>query len=129
MTMKISNLKFTSEMRENVWRGHSVEKPREDACRMIGNEQHAQNYIEEFGDVEIVNTGRGNHWEVPAFKVGRDEYGKLKQAYCDQHGSNQGLTLKNRARLAPPTRGVKLSCFILRKQPVWTGQTKESLVQ
>ena len=88
MTMKISNLKFTSEMRENVWRGHSVEKPREDACRMIGNEQHAQNYIEEFGDVEIVNTGRGNHWEVPAFKVGRDEYGKLKQAYCDQHGSN-----------------------------------------
>ena len=54
MTMKISNLEFTTEMRENVWRGHSVEKPKEHAHRMIGNERQAQNFIDEFGDVEIV---------------------------------------------------------------------------
>ena len=59
--MRISELEFTTEMREDVWRGHSVEKPREDACRMIGNERHAQQYIDQFGDVEIVHTGRGNH--------------------------------------------------------------------
>jgi len=88
MTMKVSELKFTPEMRENVWIGHSVEKPKEDAHRMIGNERHAQSFIDEFGDVEIVFNAEYNYWEVPAFKAGRDEYGKLKQAYCDQHGSN-----------------------------------------
>ena len=42
-----------------------------------------------FGDVEIaLNTEYSPRWEVAAFKVGRDEYGKLKQAYCDQFGSN-----------------------------------------
>tara|TARA_R100001132_G_C3257319_1_gene82522 strand:- start:143 stop:403 length:261 start_codon:yes stop_codon:yes gene_type:complete len=86
--MKISNLEFTTEMRENVWRGHSVEKPKEDAHRMIGNERHAQNFIDEFGDVEIVFNEKYKHWEVPAFAEGRAEYGKLKQAYCDQFGSN-----------------------------------------
>ena len=85
--MRVSELEFTTEMRENVWRGHSVET-KTDACRMIGNERHAQNYIEEFGDVEIVHAGRGNHWEVPAFKAELAEYSKLKQAYCDQYGSN-----------------------------------------
>ena len=88
MTMKVSDLEFTTEMRENVWRGHSVEKPKEDAHRMIGNERHAQNFIDEFGDVEIVFNAKYKHWEVPAFKAERDEYSKLKQAYCDQHGSN-----------------------------------------
>ena len=90
--MRVSELKFTPEMRENVWIGHSVEKPKEDAHRMIGNERHAQSFIDEFGDVEIVFNAEYNYWEVPAFKAGRDEYGKLKQAYCDQYGSNQGLT-------------------------------------
>ena len=43
----------------------------------------------EYGDVEIVlNTEYAPHWQVAAFKVGRDEYGKLKQAYCNQYGSN-----------------------------------------
>jgi hypothetical protein len=88
MTMKVSELKFTPEMRENVWIGHSVEKPKEDAHRMIGNERHAQNFIDEFGDVEIVFNAEYNHWKVPAFKAGRDEYSKLKQAYCNQFGSN-----------------------------------------
>ena len=88
MTMKVSNLEFTTEMRENVWVGHSVQKPKEDAHRMIGNERHAQTYIDEFGDVEIVFNEKYKHWEVPAFAEGRAEYGKLKQAYCDQFGSN-----------------------------------------
>ena len=87
MTMKVSNLEFTTEMRENVWRGHSVQTDT-DANRMIGNERHAQQYIEEFGDVEIVFNAKYKHWVVPAFKAERDEYSKLKQAYCDQFGSN-----------------------------------------
>ena len=88
MTMKVSDLEFTTEMRENVWRGHSVEKPKEDAHRMIGNERHAQNFIDEFGDVEIVFDAKYKQFVVPAFKAERDEYSKLKQAYCDQFGSN-----------------------------------------
>jgi len=89
MTMKISNLKFTTEMLNDVWKGHSVEMPKTDAHRMVSNPKAAANYIAEFGDVEIVlNTEYAPHWQVAAFKVGRDEYGKLKQAYCDQFGSN-----------------------------------------
>ena len=89
MTMKISNLKFTAEMLENVWAGHSVEMPKTDAHRIVSNPKAAANYIAEFGDVEIVlNTEYAPHWQVAAFKAGRDEYGKLKQAYCDQFGSN-----------------------------------------
>ena len=89
MTMKISNLKFTTEMLNDVWKGHSVEMPKTDAHRMVSNPKAAANYIAEFGDVEIVlNTEYSPRWEVAAFAEGRAEYGKLKQAYCDQFGSN-----------------------------------------
>ena len=89
MTMKISSLEFTTEMLNDVWKGHSVEMPKTDALRIVSNPKAAADFIAEFGDVEIVlNTEYAPHWEVAAFKAGRDEYGKLKQAYCDQHGSN-----------------------------------------
>ena len=85
--MRVSELKFTPEMREDVWQGHSVQTT-SDAHRMIGKERHAQGYIEDFGDVEIVFNTDYNYWEVPAFKAEIAEYSKLKQAYCDQFGSN-----------------------------------------
>jgi len=89
MTMKVSNLKFTTEMLNDVWKGHSVDLPKTDARRMVSNPKAAADYIAEYGDVEIVlNTEYAPCWEVPAFKVERDEYGKLKQAYCNQYGSN-----------------------------------------
>ena len=89
MTMKVSNLKFTTEMLNDVWKGHSVEMPKTDAHRMVSNPKAAADYIANFGDVEIVlNTEYSECWEVPAFAEGRAEYGKLKQAYCDQFGSN-----------------------------------------
>ena len=89
MTMKVSNLKFTTEMLENVWKGHSVEMPKTDALRIVSNPKAAADFIAEFGDVEIVlNTEYAPYWEVPAFKAEVDEYSKLKQAYCDQYGSN-----------------------------------------
>ncbi len=84
---RISELEFTTEMRESVWQGHSVQTT-SDAWRMIANERHAEQYIEEFGDVEIVHTGRGKHWEVPAFKVECDAYKALKAAHCAKYGSN-----------------------------------------
>jgi len=84
--MRVSELEFTTEMRENVWRGHSVEKPKEDAHRLIANEEHAQNYIDQFGDVEIVFNEEYKYWKVPAFKVGRDEYSRLKQIDCERWG-------------------------------------------
>ena len=89
MTMKVSNLKFTTEMLNDVWKGHSVEMPKTDALRIVSNPKAAADFIAEFGDVEIVlNTEYAPRWKVAAFKVGRDEYGKLKQAYCNQYGSN-----------------------------------------
>lgn len=86
--MRVSDLEFTTEMRENVWRGHSVETT-SDSLRMIGNERHAQQYIDQFGDVEIVLDEEYNTWKVPAFAEQREEYCDAKQKYCEQHGSNQ----------------------------------------
>ncbi len=87
--MRVSELEFTTEMLSDVWAGHSVELPKTDARRMVSNPEAAADYIAEYGDVEIVlNTEYAPHWEVAAFKAGRDEYGKAKQAYCNQFGSN-----------------------------------------
>ena len=87
--MRVSELKFTPEMRENVWKGHKIEMPKTDALRYVSNPKAAADFVANFGDVEIVlNTEYAPHWEVAAFKVERDEYSKLKQAYCNQFGSN-----------------------------------------
>jgi cAMP phosphodiesterase len=89
MTMKISSLEFTTEMLNDVWKGHSVEMPKTDALRIVSNPKAAADFIAEFGDVEIVlNTEYAPRWKVAAFAESRGEYGKLKQAYCDQYGSN-----------------------------------------
>jgi len=86
--MRVSELKFTPEMLENAWRGHAIEMPKTDAQRYVSNPEAAAKFIEAFGDVEIVRNEYYKCWEVPAFAEGRAEYGKLKQAYCDQFGSN-----------------------------------------
>ena len=84
--MRISDLEFTDEMRENVWRGHSVELPKNDAHRMIANERHAQDFIDDNGDVEIVWNEQYKHWEVPAFAESRRIYGEAKQRACATWG-------------------------------------------
>jgi len=86
--MRVSELKFTPEMLENAWRGHAIEMPKTDAQRYVSNPEAAAKFIEAFGDVEIVRDEYYKCWRVPAFAEGRAEYGKLKQAYCDQFGSN-----------------------------------------
>ena len=88
MTMKVSNLEFTTEMSENVWRGHRVEMPKTDALRYVSSDKAAADFIAEFGDVEIVLDEKYGHYAVPAFKVERDEYCKIKQAHCEIYGSN-----------------------------------------
>ena len=86
--MKVSELKFTPEMLENAWKGHAVEMPKTDALRYVSNPKAAADFVANFGDVEIVlNTEYSPRWEVPAFKVERDEYCKLKQAHCERWGS------------------------------------------
>jgi len=86
--MKVSNLEFTTEMSENAWRGHRVEMPKTDAQRYVSSDKAAADFIAEFGDVEIVLDEKYGHYAVPAFKVGRDEYCEIKQAYCNVYGSN-----------------------------------------
>ena len=88
MTMKVSDLKFTTEMLENAWRGHAIEMPKTDAQRYVSNPEAAAKFIEAFGDVEIVRNEYYKCWEVPAFAASREEYSKVKQAYCNQYGSN-----------------------------------------
>jgi len=86
--MKVSDLEFTTEMSQSIWGGHRVEMPKTDAQRYISSDKAAADFIEQFGDVEIVLDEKYGHYAVPAFKVERDEYCKLKQAYCNQFGSN-----------------------------------------
>jgi hypothetical protein len=86
--MKISDLQFTAEMKDNAWRGHRVEMPKTDAQRCIGNPEAAALFIAKFGDVEIVKDDYYGHWTVAAFAESREEYSKAKQAYCNEFGSN-----------------------------------------
>ena len=86
--MRVSELKFTPEMLENAWKGHAIEMPKTDAQRYVSNPEAAAKFIELFGDVEIVRDEYYKRWTVPAFAESRAEYGKLKQAHCDQFGSN-----------------------------------------
>jgi len=88
MTMKVSDLKFTKKMRENAWLGHRIQMPKTDAQRYVSSIDAVRKFIAEFGDVEIVLNEKYGHYAVPAFAEGRAEYSKLKQAYCDQFGSN-----------------------------------------
>jgi hypothetical protein len=85
--MRISDLRFTPAM-DNPWRGHRVEMPKTDAQRLVSNPEAAARFIKEFGDVEIQFVECYKYWEVPAFAEGREAYSKLKQAHCDQFGSN-----------------------------------------
>jgi len=87
MTMKVSDLEFTAEMSTSTWAGHGVEMPKTDAQRYVGSDKAASDFIAEFGDVEIVLDEKYGHYAVPAFKAGRDEYCKLKQAHCERWGS------------------------------------------
>ena len=66
----------------------SVENPNCDSHRLLTNDFNKTSFIEANGDVEIVWNERYKFWAVPAFAEGRKEYGKLKQAHCDQFGSN-----------------------------------------
>jgi len=88
MTYKVSNLEFTTEMISNAWKGHRIQMPKTDAQRYVSSVESAAKFIAEFGDVEIVKDDYYGHYAVPAFKAGRDAYSKLKQAYCNMHGSN-----------------------------------------
>ena len=88
MTMKISDLEFTTEMSTSTCAGHRVEMPKTDAQRYVSSHKAASDFIAEFGDVEIVLDEKYGHYAVPAFKAGRDEYCKLKQAHCERWGSN-----------------------------------------
>jgi len=84
--MKISDLQFTAEMKQNTWLGHSVEKPNDDAHRMVANERHAQEFVDSFGDVEIVWNERYKYWAVPEFADSRKRYSDIKQVHCDRYG-------------------------------------------
>ena len=84
--MRVSELEFTAEMRENAWRGHSAQTT-SDANRIISNERHAQTFIDQFGDEEIVFNAKYKHWEVPAFAEQRERYCDAKQVHCEKWGS------------------------------------------
>ncbi len=86
--MKVSDLEFTTEMSHSIWGGHRVEMPKTDAQRYISSDKAAADFIEQFGDVEIVLDEKYGHYAVPAFKAGRDEYCEIKQAHCQIYGSN-----------------------------------------
>ncbi|MHA2022067.1 MAG: hypothetical protein ACTSWQ_00215 [Candidatus Thorarchaeota archaeon] len=83
--MKISDLQFTAEMRENIWRGHSIQTTT-DAHRLLGNERTAEQYIEQFGDQEIEYDEKCKYWRVPKFAESRKRYIEQKQVDCERWG-------------------------------------------
>ena len=64
-----------------------------DALRVIWIDErfgnaHLDNYIKQFGDVEVEYDEKYNTYRVPAFKVERDSYITAKAEHCRRYGSN-----------------------------------------
>jgi len=55
---------------------------------LIYNEYHREQYIAEFGDVEVEYDEYYKRYRVAAHKVERDAYVALKVAHCAKYGSN-----------------------------------------
>tara|TARA_R110002020_G_scaffold103752_13_gene243163 strand:- start:461 stop:760 length:300 start_codon:yes stop_codon:yes gene_type:complete len=56
-------------------------------CDRFGD-AHRENYIEQFGDVEVEYDDEWNVYRVPAFKEQIDKYSEAKQRHCERWGSN-----------------------------------------
>ena len=72
--MRISDLKFTSEMRENAWRGHRVEMPKTDAQRCVSSPEAAAKHITTCWD--DLDSWWGSENVQNARKVFCDKYSK-----------------------------------------------------
>lgn len=73
--MKLSEVQLTGQ-RINV-------QTKTDAWREMSTERSRQAYIEDYGDVEVVEKeGRPNWFEVPAFKAQIDRYVEAKAKDC-----------------------------------------------
>ena len=59
-----------------------------DAQRLIYNEYHREQYIAEFGDVEVEYDEYYKRYRVAAHKVERDSFIAAKANYCTKYGSN-----------------------------------------
>jgi hypothetical protein len=59
-----------------------------DANRVLHEQDSFDNYIEQFGDVEVVYDEKYRVYRVPAFKEQRDRYCAAKAESCRRWGSN-----------------------------------------
>ena len=53
-----------------------------------GQEWHRDNYINNYGDVDVEYDAEDNTYHVPAFKEQRDRYCASKAEHCRRWGSN-----------------------------------------
>jgi hypothetical protein len=58
-----------------------------DAQRLIYNEYHREQYIAEFGDVEVEYDEYYKRYRVAAHKLQRDSFIAAKAAHCTKWGS------------------------------------------
>jgi hypothetical protein len=80
--IRVSEINITDETKRIA-----VETPT-DATRLVYDEYQREQYIAEFGDVEVEYDTYYKKYIVPAHKAGRDAYIALKAAHCAKWGSN-----------------------------------------
>ena len=78
---RVSDINITDETKRIA-----VETPT-DAQRLIYNEYQREQYIAEFGDVEVEYDTYYKKYTVSAHKVERDAYIAFKAAHCPKWGS------------------------------------------
>ena len=83
--MKVSEIKLGKEIRVetttdaiNVWPLNTKG----------GQEWHRDNYIKNYGDVDVKYDAEYNVYQVPAFKEQQDKHSEAKAAHCARWGSN-----------------------------------------
>ena len=79
--IRVSEINITDETKRIA-----VETPT-DAQRLIYNEYHREQYIAEFGDVEVEYDEYYKRYRVPAHKLQRDSFIAAKANYCTKWGS------------------------------------------
>ena len=83
--MRVSDLQFSDFMKTNSYAGHRVQTTT-DANRIVNNQKSCDQFIAEFGDVEIQYDERYNVYRVGVFFGQREKYIAAKQIDCDRYG-------------------------------------------
>lgn len=87
--MLVSQIDLSKGINGGSWgfpKESRVEIPNCDSLFIIHDENSRANYIEHYGDVEVIYEEKYCYYKVPAFEESRRKYSEAKQIECNYWG-------------------------------------------